>query len=409
MNSRKRPNGFERCLAAALVIAFASQQGCGGGGNATVPITPRFPAVAYQIDVAHTGSISFGTPLVYPRSPAWSVELSGLISYPLIVGNAVYVTTSNRDLYALDKSTGSAIWGPRKIGGPPIYSPWSGLAYDGGRVFIQYATGFLQAFDAATGAQAWSVQLPIQYSFSSAPTASNGIVYVGGAGHGGTLYAVSEQSGAILWTASVSNGDQSSPAISADGLFVSYPCVIYKFDPLSGATVWLHTGGCSGGGGRTPAYKNGRLYVRDGSGDAAGIYDAASGVKVASLISDTIPALGDTMGFYQTGGFGSQSRGTVRGVDLATGVVRWSFSGDGQISSAPIIVNQVVFVGSGSGTVFALDAATGAQLWSGSAGAPIAPPDEQNTSQPSTGIGAGEGYLVVPAGSKLTAWQLATL
>ena len=34
------------------------------------------------------------------------------------------------------------------------------------------------------------------------------------------------------------------------------------------------------------------------------------------------------------------------------------------------------------------------------------PREQQNVSQPLTGIGAGEGYLVVPAGSRLTAWKL---
>ena len=73
---------------------------------------------------------------------------------------------------------------------------------------------------------------------------------------------------------------------------------------------------------------------------------------------------------------------------------------------APIIINQVVIVGSYSGNVYAVDAATHTQLWSGSAGAAITAPDEQNLVQPLTGLGAGEGYLVVPAGKVLTAWKL---
>ena len=52
----------------------------------------------------------------------------------------------------------------------------------------------------------------------------SGIVYVGGAGSGGTLYAVSESAGNVLWTASVQNGDNSSPvkASSAGGVVTFY-------------------------------------------------------------------------------------------------------------------------------------------------------------------------------------------
>jgi hypothetical protein len=63
-------------------------------------------------------------------------------------------------------------------------------------------------------------------------------------------------------------------------------------------------------------------------------------------------------------------------------------------------------VGSGSGTVYAVDVATGLSRWSAAAGAPIPGPDEQNLTQPLTGLGAGEGYLVMPAGTHLTAWKV---
>jgi len=48
-----------------------------------------------------------------------------------------------------------------------------------------------------------SVQLPGQYAFSSPPTAEGGFVYVGGAGDGGTVYAVDEKNGAVVWTENV--------------------------------------------------------------------------------------------------------------------------------------------------------------------------------------------------------------
>jgi outer membrane protein assembly factor BamB len=82
------------------------------------------------------------------------------------------------------------------------------------------------------------------------------------------------------------------------------------------------------------------------------------------------------------------------------------FTGDGHLSSAPIVIGQVVFVGSTSGDLYALDASTGVQLWGVLIGSAISAPDESGVSTPLTGLGAGEGYLVVPAGSAVTAWHL---
>jgi outer membrane protein assembly factor BamB len=368
-------------------------------------VPPLGQSVAYQIDYAHSGRAVFGSPIVFPPSSTWSVTLPAAVSYPLIAGGKVYVTTAGpntptglygTELYALDAQTGNIAWGPVPISGTYL---WSGHAYDHGKIFVVNFDGLLRSFDASTGQAGWSTQLPGQYAFTSPPTAVNGVVYVGGAGSGGTVYAVDEANGNVLWTAGVANGDQSSPTVSADGVFVSYPCQVYKFDPLSGATLWHYSGGCSGGGGRTAAFANDRLYVRDWTNPSSQIFDAATGTSIGTFSATAIPALATQTGYFM-------QAGTLRGIDLASQQVLWSFAGDGQLTSAPIVINQVVIVGSASGAVYALNAATGAIIWTGAAGAAIAAPDEQNVSQPLTGFGAGEGYLVVPAGNLLTAWRI---
>jgi outer membrane protein assembly factor BamB len=281
----------------------------------------------------------------------------------------------------------------------PGLFPWSAHAYDHGKIFVVSYDGLLRVFDAATGQTGWSTQLPGQYAFSAPPTAVNGVVYVGGAGSGGTLYAVDESNGNVLWTAGVANGDRSSPAVSSDGIFVTYPCQAYKFDPLTGAAKWHYNGGCSGGGGRTAAFANDRLYMRDWTNPVSLIFNAATGVQTDTFTASAIPAFSAQSGFFLDAGM-------LRAVDLNTQNALWNFTGDGSLVSAPIVIDDVVIIGSSSGNVYALNAATGAQTWSGSAGAAITPPDELNLTPPITGFGAGEGYLVVPAGSVLTGWHL---
>src|SRR5262249_19873982 len=149
-------------------------------------------------------------------------------------------------LYAVDQTTGNVVWSQAISG---TYS-FAAAAYDAGRIFVVNSDGLLLTFDADTGAPGWSVKLPVQYMFTSPPTAANGVVYVGGAGSGGTVYAVDEQTGNLLATQSVMNGDDSSPALSDDSVFVSYACnQAYGFTKTTLAPLWHYSTFCEGGGG----------------------------------------------------------------------------------------------------------------------------------------------------------------
>ena len=76
----------------------------------------------------------------------------------------------------------------------------------------------LTAFNATTGHERWAVRVPAQYHFTGAPAAYDGVVYLAGAGIGGTVYAVSEADGIVRWSRSVENGDDSSPAVGGRAL-----------------------------------------------------------------------------------------------------------------------------------------------------------------------------------------------
>lgn len=45
------------------------------------------------------------------------------------------------------------------------------------------------------------------------------------------------------------------------------------------------------------------------------------------------------------------------------------------------------------------------EVWSGSAGATISSPND-DVNAPKPGLGAGDGYLVVPAGDVLNGWKI---
>lgn len=360
-------------------------------------------SVAYQLDPAHDGYAS-GVSLAPPLKEAWSRTLSGGVSYPLVVGGTVYVSAaagSGTNVYALDLASGSVVW-EHAIGGT---YPWSGIAYDntgsGGRIFVVNSSGLLTALDAATGTAVWSSSLPGQYSFSSPPTAVNGVVYDGGAGSGGTLYATDENTGALLWSQPVANGDHSSPAVDGSNVYATYPDNYYAFDRTTGAPVWQDYLGGDGGGGRTPVVADGHLFIRDWAASPL-IVSSASGATQGPLGSTTAPAIAAGSAYEMTGAPGS---GTLQAVGSdGLGATRWSFAGDGHLSSAPLVTGDTVWAGSTSGQLYELSTATGTVLWSTDVGSPIEAPDEQNVSAPLTGLGAGSDTLVVPAGPTLAAY-----
>jgi outer membrane protein assembly factor BamB len=393
------PADFGDTLRVAVTASNAGGTSAAATSTQTAVVTAPAgtSANAYQLNAGHTGATPDG--VWAGAAKRWSVNLGASISYPLIVGNDVFVTAGDNNssgsrLYALDANTGAVKWGPVEVGGG---NPWSGLAYDGGRIFTVNEHGTMEAFDATSGALKWAVQLPNQYLFSSPPTAAGGLVYTGGAGSGGTVYAVDESTGAVVWTSSVMNGDNSSPAVSSGGVYVSYACgQTYDFAPGSGALLWHVNTSCEGGGGKTPVLANGRLYVRDFQ--FPGIFDASTGSLLRTFASTgAAPAVSSSAVYHQQGGTLSAS-GVTPGSPTT-----WSFTGDGTLSSAPLVAGGDVFVAGTSGNVYALSAATGGIVWSANAGSGVAAPDEQNLSQPLTGLAVSGGLLVVPAGDTLVA------
>jgi outer membrane protein assembly factor BamB len=269
--------------------------------------------------------------------------------------------------------------------------------------------------DAGTGKPSWSLPLgelvPNMWQFMSSPTASNGVVYVLGGGVGSTLCAVDVDTGTLLWSSDyLSATGGGTVAVSETSAYVSGYLQHYAIDRFSGAPLWRSSGPGSGGGSLTPALFNGKLYTRDrvapftrtmdqltgaGSGPVGAAVGEAKGVNDLTRIA----AFGGNRKFELT-------QGTLYAIDLATNQVVWEFVGDGDLVSVPIMIDQTVFVGSKTGMVFGMDALTGRELWRARAGSVIDWSDEFNGSQPLTGMGAGGGLLVVPAGNVLSVFRL---
>lgn len=376
--------------------------GTGGGPTGT-------EAVAYGIDAAHTGAQP-GETIFPPFQQRWAVTLGQFVSYPVIAGGRVFVTVrkagtnSGTSLYALDQQTGAIAWGPIVISG----TFWqSNAAYDSGKVFVQSDSGQLRAFDAVSGAQLWMANIGGMFtSIGSPPTARAGRVYMSVGGSIGSVSAIDEGNGQVVWSATVTNGMNSSPVVTDTGIYVSYDCnQVYDFHPITGALLWHHqTSPCSAGGGFTPVLFSGRVYARDLFLPNL-VLDAQTGAQLGTFttpvesLKTRLPAFHGTLGFFiLESGLVAEAAATLAPV--------WSFPvASTETLSAPIVVNGVVYALSSTGMLYALTENDGSMVWSADTGGAFTPADEYNNNlHPFTGLAAAGGALIVPAGGRLVAY-----
>jgi outer membrane protein assembly factor BamB len=305
-------------------------------------------------------------------------------------------SSTGSQLIALDQATGHTVWGPIQLP-----EGWAFPAYDGGKIFVitsfGVGPGTLQAYDAESGSVDWTQTFLTGIAFETAPSASNGMLYLVGGSGGSLVFAIDEGSGSILWQQYASSGTGSTPAVTSQGVYIAAPCSTDGFALLTGTSLFADNGGCEGGGGTTAVVANSVFYSLLGQ-PANGIYvDTTTGAQLGTFMADVVPAIDSASGFFL-------KSGTLSAKSLSDNSTLWSFQGDGGLVSSPIIVNQAVIVGSSSGLIYGLNAATGAQLWTTNAGGAI----NGGTSNVISGLAAGDGLLVVPAGTTLSAYTLST-
>jgi outer membrane protein assembly factor BamB len=351
-------------------------------------------AVAYQINPGHSGTVTFPS-VALPATSTWSVTLDAPPSFALIAEGKVITTTmaasGKSAVMALDQATGARIWGNS------LQAQSISAVYDNGLVFVNLGGlkgGMLQALDVATGEVKWSVVTGGGVDIEP-PTAAGGIVYVPDGVE--MLRAYDELTGAELWT--YFGGGFSTPAVTSDGVYLTYTGCAIRLDPRTGASIWEDPYHVSGGGSPMPVVADGRLFAMDVTENYGEdeVLDVVNGGVVGTFHCQSVPAIGVETGFFLDGG-------TLHGINLETNAVLWSFAGDGTLIGSPIQVNGYVFIGTSTGTLYALDTETGRQVWSQTMPGGISPMGGPWGML--SGLSAGDGLLVVPAGNTLTAFTL---
>ena len=109
-----------------------------------------------------------------------------IVSSPAVVNGVVYVGSFDRNVYALNATTGAILW-TYTTGG----EVWSSPAVVNGVVYIGSTDNNVYALDARTGARLW--QYPTGFYVYSAPAVVDGVVYIGSGDK--NLYALNASTG----------------------------------------------------------------------------------------------------------------------------------------------------------------------------------------------------------------------
>jgi alcohol dehydrogenase (cytochrome c) len=220
-------------LAAAIALAACgggSSTTSGSGGSATATANGPNAASAPEIEdwpvfgrdrdntrFATQDEINTGN--VDELGEAWSTGLGPdqylMESFPLVIGENVYVTTSTDEVMQINGKTGHINWTytpevdfsqSTGVGGYGI-TVNRGVAAEDGKLFVLTFDNKLQAISQKTGERLWSSQVedPATGAYESmAPTAYDGKVYVGVSGSEdgvrGKIAAYDANTGKELWT-----------------------------------------------------------------------------------------------------------------------------------------------------------------------------------------------------------------
>lgn len=324
--------------------------------------------------------------------PAWTARMDQpILSSPVAANGIVYLASTGLPspvghIFAFDAITGASIWttptGPSHTGFDPdlpALRPSPAVASNG----ILYAFGGdnqLYALDAAAGTFLWSIPIGFN-SQASSPSVANGVVYVWIGPGNMKLVALDAELGTPLWTYNglADNKTASSPAVADDLVFLAQGKslfalairtgeLVYRFDPLSGASLNIHS---------SPAIVNQEAYIvaTGEGGTALFAIDSTRGnllwqgfmmgrTDSSPAVAGGIIYIGATdQNLYAFNASSCKAAGSCNPL--------WTAPTGGAITSSPTVANGVVYIGSDDGKLYAFDALSGALLWTATTGGSI--------------------------------------
>src|SRR5206468_143997 len=245
----------------------------------------------------------------------------------------------------------------------PVGVTWPMYGYDAAR--LRAPLGF-KVHPPFRRAPVWTFRAQALLEFP--PVVAYSRIYI--VNNAGTVFALHQQSGKVLWKYRTHRCSAASPAVGNHLVFVSLlnkpPCnashgvdgKVIAFDAETGRIRWQRTIGPSES---SPLLADGMVIVGDWSHDIYA-FTAASGnlrwhFKSGGLVKGAISQSGNRVyfGAYDT---------HVYSFDAATGDIRWRFHAGAKISGSASVIDGVVYFSTLSGRTFGLNARNGKLVWS---------------------------------------------
>ncbi len=327
-----------------------------------------YPWTMFRNNALRTGVTAASGPMT--GSLMWSLPTTTLTSSsPAIVDGTVFIASYDGNVYAIDEYAGVQKWlfstGQFILASPAVSN---GLVYittacptSGGQPF-SCTGGSVYALDEATGSVVWQKLEPVP--ISSSPLVADGRVFYGIIALGnGRVLARFAMSGNLNWTAYLSDAVEVPPSVDNGRVFVGQiDGAIVALNETNGAQLWrvvpsgavtFQTAPAVGYGMVfTGSISRGLVALNENTG--ATVWTFATGGS-----NTTSVALSGGRVYFGTG------RGIVYSLNATTGVLMWSRTTGGAVASSPALAlgSKTLFVGSNDHYLYALNVTTGAVLW----------------------------------------------
>lgn len=237
------------------------------------------------------------------------------IASPAVAGGTVYLSSSDRRVYAISIETRKTRWAFETNNWV-----WATPLIAEGNVYIASMDHVLYAVDDATGQLKWAFDQSSS-ALPAAPAFADGILYL--CTLDGHVYAINTQTGKSIWEQKVEGNMWATPIVEGDRLyFGTLNGTIYALGTADGQVIWSKNVGGEVRG--MPAFANGKLYFGCENGQLYA-FDAQTGDEVISPLGQKI----EKASIYASPVFNGQNLfilstdGTVYALDLEMNAIVW--------------------------------------------------------------------------------------
>jgi len=327
------------------------------------------PSVVGKLLFCGTDTGRFLAAQVSDGSIVWQVQLGetshGIHGSPAIIGDTVYIGAYDGTIYSFERASGLLKWRHKvgyQVGSSPAVVPqWAAL-------FSSHedrdGSGYVVALNARTGEELWQRRTEAHPHSSVAVDVSRSLVFVGD--NLGTVYAFDAHTGDERWRRHLDRDGgkadvKTTPTVIPELgrlVFGGWSGKVYALDEQSGAVLWEHaTGGkLMGSTAYLPATQT--IFVGSPRGRLIAL-DAHTGrmrwehdVRASIMSSPAVAGDGRAVVF-------GASDGRVYALSTADGSEIWSTWVGGQVTGSPTLVRNRIYVTSKRGSLWALETRSG--------------------------------------------------